>query len=188
MKTPPDPRSQLVADLLARPASPQAAADPLRPVLASVLAGRCLQQGVLSATLGLSATAFQTLCDAYFPGALLAMPDAPVRELFELDDLHQLLLRYRAHQRVSEIWLAEIVAHACGGRDHLWQDLGLAHRGELSSLMRLAFPALASLNVHDMKWKKFIYRQYCSVEGIHVCPAPSCGECAERTQCFAPED
>ncbi|MBB1074950.1 nitrogen fixation protein NifQ [Rhodoferax sp. 4810] len=188
MTTPPDPRSQLVADLLARPVSPQAAADPLRPVLASVLAGRCLQQGVLSATLGLSAAGFEAMCAAYFPGEPLATPDAPARELFELDDLHHLLLRHRAHQHTSEIWLAEIVAHACGGRDHLWQDLGLAHRGELSSLMRLAFPALAALNVHDMKWKKFIYRQYCSMEGIHVCPAPSCGECAERAKCFAPED
>lgn len=188
MSAHPNSRSQLLADLLARPARPQAAADPLRPVLASVLAGRCLQQGVLSATLGLSESAFETLCADYFPGEPIPVPDAPAHELFELDDLHHLLLGHRAHQHGSEIWLAEIVAHACGGRDHLWQDLGLAHRGELSSLMSLAFPALAALNVHDMKWKKFIYRQYCSMEGIHVCPAPACGECAERTQCFAPED
>jgi len=183
-----DPRSQLVAELLARPASPDAAADPLRPLLASVLAGRCLQQGVLSATLGLPEPEFDALCANYFPGEPIQMPNVPVRELFELDDLRDLLLAHRANQYASELWLANIVAHACGGRDHLWQDLGLAHRGELSSLLTLAFPALAALNSGDMKWKKFIYRQYCSMEGIHVCPAPSCGECAERNKCFAPED
>ncbi len=188
MNAPHDPRSPLVAELLARPASPQAAADPLRPALASILAGRCLQQGVLSATLGLSQPGFQALCADYFAGEPIQMPDAPAQELFELDDLRELLLAYRANQHASEVWLADIVAHACGGRDHLWQDLGLAHRGELSSLMTLAFPALAALNAGDMKWKKFIYRQYCSQEGIHVCPAPSCGDCAERTTCFAPED
>jgi nitrogen fixation protein NifQ len=54
--------------------------------------------------------------------------------------------------------------------------------------MNTAFPRLAALNVGDMKWKKFIYRFYCSREGIYVCPAPSCGECSDYSQCFAKEE
>jgi nitrogen fixation protein NifQ len=62
------------------------------------------------------------------------------------------------------------------------------NRDELSQLMWLNFPALASLNTGDMKWKKFLYRQFCSREGIYVCPAPSCGQCQEYAKCFGPEN
>jgi nitrogen fixation protein NifQ len=100
----------------------------------------------------------------------------------------QLLIEYRAGLSDSELWLARIVAYSCCGRNHLWQDLGLANRGELSLLMNTAFPGLAALNVGDMKWKKFIYRHYCTREGIYVCPAPSCGECSDYSKCFAKEE
>jgi nitrogen fixation protein NifQ len=182
-----DCRELLLAELLGRPASPQAATDPLRPVLASLLAGRSLNQGVLPAMLGLSEAAFQALWNRYFPGAHLHLQDGPGEDIAELDDLLQLLLEYRAGVRQSEVWLAHIVAYSCCGRNHLWQDLGLANRGELSTLMTVAFPTLAALNVGNMKWKKFIYRHYCSREGIYVCPAPSCGECADHAKCFSPE-
>ncbi|MDO8767307.1 MAG: nitrogen fixation protein NifQ [Burkholderiaceae bacterium] len=183
-----DCRALLLAELSGRPAKAPAMEDPLRPVLASVLAGRSLDQGVLTATLGLPESVFQTLWADYFPGAQLNLQDGPGEEIVELDDILQLLLEYRAGLRESEVWLAHIVAYSCCGRNHLWQDLGLANRGELSTLMTVAFPSLAALNVGDMKWKKFIYRHYCSKEGIYVCPAPSCGECADHHKCFAPEE
>jgi nitrogen fixation protein NifQ len=87
----------------------------------------------------------------------------------------------------SETWMAQIVARGCAGRDHLWQDLGLANRGELTMLMNTAFSTLAALNTGDMKWKKFIYRHYCAKEGIYVCPAPSCSACSDYDKCHAPE-
>jgi nitrogen fixation protein NifQ len=182
-----DCRELLQAELLGRPAQASAHDDPLRPVLASLLAGRSLNQGVLSATLGLSETAFRSLWHTYFPGAHLNLADGPGEVIVELEDLLNLLLEYRAGAHESEVWLAHIVAYSCCGRNHLWQDLGLADRGELSTLMGVAFPSLAALNVGDMKWKKFIYRHYCSKEGIYVCPAPSCGECTDHVKCFAPE-
>jgi nitrogen fixation protein NifQ len=165
-----DCRELLQAELLGRPASDKATTDPLRPILASLLVGRSLNQGVLPAMLGLSEADFQALWNRYFPGAHLHLQDGPGAGL-----------------RQSEVWLAHIVAYSCCGRNHLWQDLGLANRGELSALMTVAFPTLAALNVGDMKWKKFIYRHYCSKEGIYVCPAPSCSECADHAKCFAPE-
>jgi nitrogen fixation protein NifQ len=38
-----------------------------------------------------------------------------------------------------------------------------------------------------MKWKKFIYRFYCTRDSIYICPAPSCRECTDYAHCFAPE-
>jgi nitrogen fixation protein NifQ len=182
-----DCRDLVLAELMNRPAQSHAATDPLRPVLASLLAGRSLNQGVMTAKLGLSESAFQTLWADYFPGAHLNLTDGPGEVIVELEDLLNLLLQCRAGVRESEVWLAHIVAYSCCGRNHLWQDLGLANRRELSTLMTMAFPALAALNVNDMKWKKFIYRHYCEREGIYVCPAPSCSDCADYAKCFSPE-
>ena len=101
--------------------------------------------------------------------------------------MQKLLLDHRAREHPSELLITNILATACAGRDHLWQDLGLANRDELSRLMWINFPALARDNTGDMKWKKFLYRQVCSREGIYVCPAPSCGVCKDYAQCFGPE-
>ena len=181
-------RAGLVAELLQCSAKPSAAADPLRPIFASLLAGRALGEGVLPATLGLNKTDFHALIENYFPRQSLECGCGAYEDIPELADLVDLLLDFRSGLRESEAWLAHIVATGCAGGDHLWHDLGLANRSELSTLMTLAFSRLAQLNVGDMKWKKFIYRQYCAREGIYVCPAPSCGECADYRHCFAPEE
>ncbi|MGB4672845.1 MAG: nitrogen fixation protein NifQ [Azovibrio sp.] len=180
-------RHRVRAGLLSRPAAAALAADPNRPVLASLLAGRLCGEGMLPASLGLPETERDKLWSTYFPGPRLALPEQAVDDIPERQDLVAILLEHRAGRFPSDIWLAFIVAMACGGRDHLWQDLGLADRGELSHLLFNAFPSLARQNTGDMKWKKFLYRYYCARDGIYVCPAPSCGECAEHAQCFAPE-
>lgn len=181
-------RDSLVAELLCRPANADFSGDPLRPVIASMFAGRALGEGIMPATLGLSPADFETLWQDYFPGPHLRLENGATEDIPEIDDLIALLLDYRAGPEPIFDWMARIVAWGCAGRDHLWQDLALANRGELSILMQTAFPALAALNTGDMKWKKFIYRHYCSRDGIYVCPAPSCGECADYAKCFAPEE
>jgi nitrogen fixation protein NifQ len=181
-------RVQLMTDLLARPAETDALADPARPVFASMVVGRSLGEGVLPYALGLGGEQFVGFWQRYFPGPQLLLLEGNHEDIPELDDIEHLLLDYRTSQRESEIWLARIVACGCAGRDHLWQDLGLANRKELSLLMATAFHPLASLNTGDMKWKKFLYRQYCARDGIYVCPAPSCGVCIDYAKCFAPEE
>ena len=84
--------------------------------------------------------------------------------------------------------VAGLVALACLGDNHLWQDLQLANRGELGVLLRRWFPALAAKNTGDMKWKKFFYKQLCERAEIHACRAPSCAVCSDHAQCFGPED
>ena len=174
--------------LLARPAKRSLANDPARFILASIIAGQAAGCGCLPAHLGLPDESYYRMLALYFPGAAPAASERRLGELPEHGDLVKLLLAERAHERKAEIWLADILATACTGQDHLWQDLGLHSRGELSKLMWIAFPGLARANTDDMKWKKFLYRQVCSREGIYVCPAPSCGVCQDYAKCFGPEN
>lgn len=180
-------RSALCDALLARPASPTGQADPNRPLFASLIAGRQLGLGCLPAHLGLGETDYARLLASHFSGEHPATRDGLAEAIPELEDIERLLLDFRAGERESEIWMARILAAGCAGRDHLWQDLGLSNRTELSRIMTLNFPGLAAANTGDMKWKKFLYKQFCARDGIYVCPAPSCGVCADYAKCFAPE-
>lgn len=83
--------------------------------------------------------------------------------------------------------LADLVARRCLRPNHLWQDLGLRHRDELSGLMTRHFAPLAARNRADMKWKKFFYRTICRDEGYMLCAAPSCAECDDFEVCFGDE-
>lgn len=181
-------RQVVSAELLRAPCARRAADDPNRSLLASMLAGQQVGEGCLPADLGLGEKVFRHLLDEYFPTFQPVATSLPGESIPEWADLQKLLLDHRARQYPSELLIANIVATACGGRDHLWQDLGLLNRDELSRLMWANFPELARANSGDMKWKKFLYRQFCSREGIYVCPAPSCGECKEYVKCFGPEN
>ena len=161
-------------------------------LFARMLVSQATGLGALPPGLGLDPEAFSGLLGRHFPGCGplgLTAADGPGTERgLERDDLIALMLAGRAGADASEAWLAEIVAAACMAGDHLWQDLGLWSRQDLSRLMTDNFPALAAQNVHDMKWKKFLYRQICEREGVHVCPAPSCQACADYAKCFNPGD
>jgi nitrogen fixation protein NifQ len=106
----------------------------------------------------------------------------------EVDDLRTLLLDHRTADVMEAAWLASMVARACLFSDHLWQDLGLTSRKDLSSLLMRHFHPLASKNSGDMKWKKFFYKQLCDREGLNLCKAPSCGVCADYKVCFGLEE
>ena len=107
----------------------------------------------------------------------------------EYQDVRRLLLAGApARHNPGVIALAECVARACMGEDHLWHDLGLPSRAELSALLHKHFAPLATRNVNGMRWKKFFYKQLCEQIGIAVCRAPSCGVCAHYGDCFGSED
>jgi nitrogen fixation protein NifQ len=144
---------------------------------------------VLPSRLGLTPIAYGRLRHHHFPSTCAGL--ATVRpSSFELargpecDDLRALLLAHRAGRDESEEWVADIVVAGCMGSDHLWQDLGLWSRGDLSALLRHNFPTLVEKNVGDMKWKKFLYKQLCLQEGIYTCRAPSCEVCDDYGVCF----
>jgi nitrogen fixation protein NifQ len=109
---------------------------------------------------------------------------------FEPDELclRELLTRSMNEGNPFERALAYLVARRCQRPNHLWQDLGLRNRRELSWLMERHFPALAQKNKQDMKWKKFLYRVICRDEGFSICTAPTCSECTDFDHCYGEED
>lgn len=161
-------------------------------LLACMVATRACGGGALPADLGLGPDAYGEMLARHFPGADWQQCGTgnaadPERQP-EGEDLYRLLIVHRAGADISEQWMAQIVAAACMGSDHLWQDLGLWSRADLSALMVTNFPALAARNNGDMKWKKFLYRQLCVQEGIYTCRSPTCETCADYMLCFGPED
>jgi len=167
--------------------------DPIEETLARILASWSLGFGAMPLWLGLGESRFNAMLRQYFPGLPAnSLPGIGLsvdpQRLDEMDDLRALLMRYRTGRSEGEILMADIVVAGCLGNDHLWQDLGLWCRTDLSRLMSENFAPLAALNDRDMKWKKFLYKQLCQTEGIYTCRAPSCEVCADYANCFGPED
>lgn len=134
---------------------------------------------------------FDRLPDCYLPNSdvcwnNLAESCAPLRD-DEFQDVLALLLEHRADDGSETAWLAGAVAAACLGDNHLWQDLGLAGRQELSDLLQTFFPALYARNTGNMKWKKFFYKQLCERAEVQACRAPSCAACGDYAGCFGAE-
>lgn len=155
--------------------------------LEEVSGGRRLSDGT-----GLAPEALASGADDMFPGAATAL-----RELSrggspfvdeEEQSVRDILMMYATGASDLERPLAAMIARRCTWPHHLWQDLGLRDRGELSALMKRHFAPLAAKNRNDMKWKKFLYRMVCGSEGFTLCTSPVCSECDDFANCFGAED
>lgn len=114
-------------------------------------------------------------------------PTALNRQM-EVDDLRSFLLSHRSSTAKEPVWLANMIAVGALGEDHLWQDLGLSGREDVSFILKTHFTDLFNKNTGDMKWKKFFYKQLCDLDEIKVCKAPSCSVCSHYSNCFGPEE
>jgi len=166
--------------------------DPNSVPLAEILANWQCGVGVLPEWLGLGEAEFDRLHQHFF-GPVSSLRASPWQQQLDprLDDLRQdlvtLLLRDARDDTPAVRWIAALIATACQGSNHLWEDLGVWSRASLSQLISTNFPALAARNDRDMKWKKFLFKQLCVTEGIYICRAPSCDQCSEYDDCFGPE-
>lgn len=145
----------------------------------------------LAEAVGISGEALRVVIDQYFPGAIRHLEsfglDSEVIVEDEEQSLRMLLHRFRSTPGPLSSLLATIVARRSTRPNHLWQDLGLANRSELSALMERHFAPLAKRNSQDMKWKKFFYRMICADDSYRLCIAPSCSECCDFDGCFGGE-
>lgn len=165
-------------------------------VLASILAVAMDEAGTDASAIcdgiGLTGGELTALTGMAFPGASPVFEYFARHENVTVDDEEQSLrdvLRMHASGGFDlERPLAAMIARRCKSPHHLWQDLGLRNRGELSALMNRHFAALARRNSSDMKWKKFLYRLVCSSEGFTLCVAPICSDCDDFINCFGAED
>jgi len=180
------PEPVLYRSLMAR-----ATGDGNDHVLACMITSWQAGEGALPDWLGLSPAAFRCLMEHHYGGAgreVLVPTGHTLQEdrRDEIEDLVRLMLIDRSGESPSEVWMAHIIAAGCLAPDHLWHDLGLRSRKDLTVLMRRNFPPLAARNCKDMKWKRFLYREFCEAEGIYTCRAPSCEICTDYHVCFGP--
>ncbi len=165
-------------------------------VVASILAvalaeaaatGRPVCDGV-----GLQFAELLELVADFFPAAVAAFGSTAGYGALVIDDeeqtLRDILYMYASSASSFHRHLAAMIARRCTRPHHLWQDLGLQDRSELSRLMRRHFTTLADRNHSDMKWKKFLYRLVCRSEGFTLCAAPICSDCDDFALCFGAED
>ncbi len=150
------------------------------------------EQTSLAATTGLDAATLGAFVADLFPDASAALAKlaagaapAPAPEEQSVVDI---LLLYASGRLNFVRPLAIMIARRCQEPRHLWQDLGLRDRSELSQLMQRHFPRLKTRNSGDMKWKKFLYRMVCGSEGFVLCPAPVCSDCDDFAGCFGAEE
>lgn len=152
----------------------------------------CENNADLSTTLGLGKGALEALTRQWTPGVhqlvdLTSQADIIIRDEEETQ-LHDLLSRFKSDTSPLCCWITAIVSRRAMAPRHLWQDLGLVERRELTQVMTDWFPTLAAANLDNMKWKKFLYRKLCESEGFALCAAPTCRECEDFDNCFGTED
>ncbi len=161
-------------------------------LLAKMLSSQVCGMGAMPRWLGLSQKVFVTVLRHYLPH-LDASTFSTYGEMLdparydEHEDLRSLFLSHKAEGVEDAAVMADILTAGCMGGDHLWQDMGFWSRKDLSAFIAYAFKPLAEKNIHDMKWKKFFYKQLCNQEGVYTCRAPSCQVCDDYRECFGPE-
>lgn len=146
---------------------------------------------LLTHALGVPERILRRASEQYFPGAQTLLESFGLHGEPAVDEnercLRQLLGRSRTAAGPLGSLLAMLIARRCERPNHLWQDLGLPNRADLSRLMLRHFAPLALRNEQDMKWKKFFFRMICRDEGFSLCAAPSCSECSDFGDCFGDE-
>ncbi|MEM5317398.1 nitrogen fixation protein NifQ [Paraburkholderia sp. JHI869] len=80
--------------------------------------------------------------------------------------------------------LAAIIAHACLRPDHLWRDLGLRGREDVTRMLERFFPEVVARNVEGLRWKKLLARELALASGATPGPAPGCPGCEDFGFCF----
>jgi nitrogen fixation protein NifQ len=164
-----------------------------RHVIASIIAVSAMEQGRLAERAGLSPIELIGLVAQLFPAAafdsswlpLAAASAAPEED--EIAMVRDLLLSQRSSDGDVGRWLAAMVARRALEPNHLWEDLGLRERSELSRLLMRHFGPLASRNSKNMRWKRFFYRMLCEDDGFVMCTTPVCTQCNDFELCFGDE-
>ncbi len=173
-------------------ASIDADADFDRHIFACIISVAASEAGALTEGLGLSPENLEALISKFF-GAHLSLPpeDRPTAGASDLEEsemVREILLENLSPRNPEGEWLAAMIARRALEPNHLWEDLGLRNRSELTRLMERRFASLAARNEKNMRWKRFIYRLMCENDGFVMCATPICSNCADYRGCFGEEE
>jgi nitrogen fixation protein NifQ len=162
-----------------------------RHVLASILSVAAMEGGVVAERAGLANNDLSKLLQEQFPAAAgvaaswCAKAEQPEDE--EAAMVRDLLLANRSSESDISRWLSAMVARRAMEPNHLWEDLGLRDREELTRLLDRHFAPIACKNTKNMKWKRFFYRSMCEDDGFVMCSTPVCTQCADFHRCYGDE-
>jgi nitrogen fixation protein NifQ len=162
-----------------------------RHVLASILAVAAMENGAVAERAGLAAADLASLMALWFPAACGMGVVWQAREAESDDDeiamVRDLLLAHRSSEGDAGRWLAAMIARRSMEPNHLWEDLGLRDRSELTRLFARHFGPIAVRNTKNMRWKRFFYRMLCEDDGLVICSTPVCTNCNDFNLCFGDE-
>nr|WP_284272718.1 nitrogen fixation protein NifQ [Bradyrhizobium iriomotense] len=161
-----------------------------RHVLASVLCAAVMDGGPLPERAGLTTEDLNELlaqCFSLAPVHTIVSMENVVSTSDEEIMVRDLLLAQRSTEGEVSRWLAAMIARRAMEPNHLWEDLGLRARPELSRLLARHFAPLAAQNTKNMRWKRFFYRRLCEDEGMATCTTPVCTQCNDFDHCFGEE-
>ena len=68
--------------------------------------------------------------------------------------------------------------------DHLWRDLGLSGREDVTALLTRHYPGLAARNVRNLRWKQYLAYAACEHAGLPPAAAPGCPGCEDHEHCY----
>jgi nitrogen fixation protein NifQ len=161
-----------------------------RHVLASILAVAAAEEGAVAERAGLAAGDLGAVFAQWFP--LVRHIDTDWYQAVRTEDdevamVRDLLLGQRSSAGDAGRWLAAMIARRAVEPNHLWEDLGLRDRSELSRLLTRHFGPLAIRNTRNMRWKRFFYRMLCEDDGMVMCTTPVCTQCNDFQLCFGDE-
>ena len=141
--------------------------------------------------LGLTRAALEALRSRHFPDAksLHAVPEpiAVHEHRPFVDALHAFLLHHESSLAATDddaLCLATIIATACLRPDHLWRDLGLDGRDDVTAILTRHYPQLVARNTDNTRWKKFLARELAGSQGCEPAPAPGCPGCEDYSFCY----
>jgi len=160
-------------------------------VFAAILAIGAAESGALGLQVGLHDGDLRVLMARWFPQVRPPGPSFLAEDEDgddEIEMVRALLLANRTAASDDSRWLASMIARRAMERNHLWEDLGLRNRGELSRLLMRHFAPLARRNIRNMRWKRFFYRTLCEDDGLVMCTTPVCASCGDFDLCFGGED
>ena len=161
-----------------------------RHVLASILALASSEGGSLAAQAGLTEAELGDLFSHCFAAQGIESSCASAGSSVDADEIEivrELLLENRSSEGDCGRWLAGMIARRAMEPNHLWEDLGLRDRSELTRLIARHFAPLARRNDKNMRWKRFIYRMMCENDGFVMCSTPVCTNCADYELCYGAE-
>jgi nitrogen fixation protein NifQ len=139
--------------------------------------------------LGLSAEQLEALAARHFAGAMVPAPALAIADAGHavfVTAMRGFLISLAALQADPDDahCLAAIIAHACLRPDHLWRDLGLRGRDDVTRMLERFFPEVVSRNVEGLRWKKLLARELALSMGATPGPAPGCPGCEDFGFCF----